>query len=156
MNEIQIPSYAVHNEKEIRGFFGDYRFLSNFYPAETRYIDRIYPSAENAYQAVKVDPAKREEFLVCSPAEAKKLWKKFPRRYSAEQWNGVKLDVMRIIVFDKFWRNQDLRKMLLHTGNKYLEETNIWKDEYWGVYCKTGRGENCLGKILMKTREFFR
>jgi hypothetical protein len=34
----------------------------------------------------------------------------------------------------------------------YLEETNIWKDTFCGVY--NGVGENNLGKIIMKTRTY--
>ena len=41
--------------------------------------------------------------------------------------------------------------MLLDTGDKFIEETNWWKDQFWGVY--NGVGENNLGKILMRIRE---
>jgi predicted NAD-dependent protein-ADP-ribosyltransferase YbiA (DUF1768 family) len=42
----------------------------------------------------------------------------------------------------------------LATGNDYLEETNTWKDSFWGVY--NGIGTNWLGKILMEERERIR
>ena len=61
---------------------------------------------------------------------------------------------MSAVVFDKFYRNIDLRNKLMETGNRYLEETNHWKDRYWGV-CD-GKGENNLGKILMSVRKFWR
>jgi len=61
---------------------------------------------------------------------------------------------MRKIVFNKFQRNDRLREQLLMTGDKVLIEANSWGDVYWGV-CD-GVGENHLGKILMKTREFWR
>lgn len=47
--------------------------------------------------------------------------------------------------------NPYLRNLLLQTGDKYLEETNWWKDDYWGV-CN-GKGLNKLGRILMKIRD---
>lgn len=44
-----------------------------------------------------------------------------------------------------------LRSQLLSTGTAELVEGNWWNDRYWGV-CN-GRGENHLGKILMRIRE---
>ena len=55
------------------------------------------------------------------------------------------------ICFDKFNRNKELGKLLILTGDKYLEETNHWKDRTWGV-CN-GIGKNWLGIILMDIRE---
>ena len=61
---------------------------------------------------------------------------------------------MSSIVFEKFYRNKELRKKLLETGDRYLEETNWWGDDFWGV-CN-GEGRNELGKILMKVRDFWK
>jgi len=47
----------------IESFSGQYRFLSNFYPARVMLGDgRIYPSVEHAYQAAKFPPEEREPF----------------------------------------------------------------------------------------------
>jgi hypothetical protein len=51
----------------------------------------------------------------------------------------------------KFTQNKNLRKMLVDTGDAYLEETNYWHDTFWGVY--NGIGENNLGKLLMVVRD---
>ena len=56
------------------------------------------------------------------------------------------------ILLDKFTRNIELKNKLKATGTKYIEETNHWKDTYWGVDYKIG-GENNLGKILMLIRD---
>ena len=34
-----------------------------------------------------------------------------------------------------------------------LEEGNRWHDTFWGIDQNTGKGENHLGKILMKVRD---
>jgi predicted NAD-dependent protein-ADP-ribosyltransferase YbiA (DUF1768 family) len=47
-----------------------------------------------------------------------------------------------------------LRRMLLDTGDLYLEETNHWGDVCWGV-CN-GIGENMLGHTLMMVRDEIR
>ena len=153
-NEINIPSCAVYNDTEIRGFFSEYMYLSNFWSANIWFEGRFYTCAENAYQAAKVRPEYREHFNVIKPGQSKKEWKNYPRiDINKESWDARKYDVMSAIVFDKFYRNIELREKLLATENKYLEETNFWRDTYWGVY--EGSGDNNLGKILMNIRKFW-
>ncbi len=55
------------------------------------------------------------------------------------------------IVKNKFTQNPTLAKLLVDTNDKVIIEGNTWGDIYWGM-CK-GKGENHLGKILMKVRE---
>lgn len=145
---------AIHNDKEIRGFFGPYRFLSNFEVISHKILD-LYPSVENAYQAWKIQPEDRKIFETCSPAESKKVWKNLKRiDKNSSEWDQRKYDVMARFVFEKFATNVNLRKLLMDTGNKYLEELNWWGDKYWGVTLN-GVGQNNLGKILMKIRVFW-
>ena len=144
--------YIVHNEKEIKGFDGDYDFLSNFFVAGVYFEGLWYQSSENAYQAAKtLDEYKRRKFSYISPSQSKKDGKKLELR---ADWDKVKIDVMSVIVFEKFYRNRELRKKLLETGDRYLEETNWWGDNFWGV-CN-GEGRNELGKILIKVRNFWK
>lgn len=149
--------YAVHDEEQIAGFFGQYRFLSNFQLCPVMYEGWIYPSTENCYQAAKIVQAERGLFLHCTPAKSKSLWKedRFPKLYTPEQWAKVKYDVMLTINLDKYLRNEDLLKLLLDTGNKNLEERNSWRDTDWGTHTD-GNGQNNLGKILMNLRRHLR
>jgi hypothetical protein len=55
------------------------------------------------------------------------------------------------IVWAKFSCNPHLLDKLLKTEGTYLEEGNWWGDEYWGTV--EGKGQNWLGKILMKVRD---
>jgi hypothetical protein len=66
--------YAIHDDTQIKGFFGDYRFLSNMWPVKVY----GYPSVENAYMAAKIVETHREYFKTCSPYDAKKNWRNFP------------------------------------------------------------------------------
>jgi len=146
--------YAVHDEKNIKGFFGEYMFLSNFFESPVYYKDILYRSSENAYQASKIEEGFRGHLANCTPYQSKKLWKDFPSiDKSAQEWDERKYKVMAEIVFMKFC-NDELKEKLLATGDKYLEETNHWNDVSWGV-CN-GKGENNLGKILMKIRDFWK
>ncbi len=148
--------YAVHDGKNIKGFFGEYRWLSNFHVAEVEYDGDIYPSTENAYQAAKLMKEHRNALMVCSPLESKREWKKYPPLdASPEEWDARKLKVMTYITLDKYRRHDALRERLLATGERYIEETNHWGDVYWGVDIRRG-GNNHLGKLLMNVRQFFR
>lgn len=140
--------YIIHDEKNIKGMFGTYRFLSNYQVIPVLYEGLEYPSTENAYQAAKsLDPVVRKQFLNITPSEAKKLGKKLVIR---PDWDEIKYDVMKEICTYKFTQHQSMRDALISTGDRYIEETNHWKDRYWGV-CD-GVGENNLGKILMEIR----
>ena len=142
----------VVNEKEILGFFGNYSWLSNFHEADVYFDGLHYTSSEAAYQSAKTkDIKERKRFTKMTPIESKKEGKKLKLR---EDWESVKYDIMASIVFDKFYRHEYLRVLLLQTGDKYIEESNYWKDVVWGV-CD-GVGTNWLGEILMKIREFWK
>ena len=130
-------------------FAGEYRFLSNFYPATVVYEGLTYPDSEHAYQSAKtMDMAQRRRIAALpTPAQAKQAGEALTYR---PDWPQVKYQVMLDCVRDKFTRNPDLRAKLLATGDAYLEEGNTWGDRIWGVY--QGQGTNWLGKILMQVR----
>ena len=50
---------VVQDEKNVRGFVGDYRWLSNFFPCRVEFGAIIYASSEAAYQASKFPAAER-------------------------------------------------------------------------------------------------
>lgn len=144
--------YIIHDDDNIKGFFGDYRFLSNFHMAPVYFESIEYPSTEHAYQAAKTTNIQiRKEFLNLTCGEAKRKGQVVEMR---ENWDVIKYDIMFMVVFDKFYRHADLREKLLNTDLKYLEETNHWGDKYYGV-CD-GEGLNVLGKILMDVRKILR
>jgi ribA/ribD-fused uncharacterized protein len=148
---------ARHNEKEIFGFFGEYRFLSNFWPAYVFYEEKVYPTAENAYQAAKYYEHQRHSLVSCPPEEAKRFSRKHlaSQRYPKWVWNEKKVSIMRDLLYSKFIANPDLRDKLLATGDRQLVEANWWEDSFWGVYVpKEGIpfGSNVLGKLLMEVR----
>lgn len=153
---------AVVSDSKILGFFGEYRYLSNFHLCTVHFEGYEFPSSEHAYMFAKLDMLEMttDEILKAysdvtkmTPREVKKWGQTVKLR---PDWEEVKYDIMSCIVFDKFYRNLDLRKKLLSTGHKYLEETLWWKDCYWGYDINLKRGQNNLGKILMKVREFWK
>lgn len=72
---------------------------------------------------------------------------------AAEFSDGEDLKVMESILRAKFEDNPNLMKKLVETGNAVLINGNNRKEEYWGIDLYSWRGENNLGKILMKIRK---
>jgi len=136
----------------IDSFSDRYSFLSNFYPCRIEYEGIIYPSAEHAFQAAKTLNIQQRKQIAdaTTPGIAKRMGRKVILR---NDWEDVKLGVMTEILRKKF-QNRELANKLLTTGSQELVEGNYWHDYFWGV-CN-GKGQNHLGKILMKIRERIR
>ena len=135
--------------KSIESFSGFYYFLSNFYGCPVEYEGILYPGVEYAYQAAKtLDDEQRKDILMsANPGVAKRRGRRVTIR---EDWEEIKLDVMRELVSEKFQNHTSLRSDLLDTEDAELVEGNHWGDTFWGM-CD-GVGRNHLGKILMEVR----
>jgi ribA/ribD-fused uncharacterized protein len=154
--EITVPYYAIHADGKICGFFGLFRFLSNFYVLENGIcLDEIYyPSVEHAYQAAKWPVDQRKKFLDMEAWRAKKYGKLAPG-FNRKQWDKKKVGLMNGLCRQKFDKNDKLRKMLMMTEDALLEERNAWGDRFWGTDVD-GVGENTLGRILMNIRDDYK
>lgn len=136
---------------KIDSFQGKNRFLSNFWRVPIEYDGDLYPSVEHAYQAAKTDNFQDRLRIRLMPTagDAKRAGRRVEIR---SDWEQVKLDVMYQLVKQKF-SAEPLRSQLIATGDNELIEGNTWNDTFWGI-CR-GRGENHLGKILMRVRGEF-
>lgn len=149
----------------IEKFEGRWRFLSNFYPVEIEHQGIRYPSVEHFYVSMKCN---NEQMLqgrhytigdfreiiarVPSPGMVKKIGQQMQIR---KDWSDKKLEFMNWGVREKF-KNEELKELLISTGDMTLIEGNVWHDNFYGqcscVKCKN-KGNNHLGKILMKVRD---
>lgn len=146
----------------IKGFHGEYRFLSNFYylpePIVETYDDKAtgethrvsFTTLEHAYQASKYrNLGYKFQVADCeTPGQAKRMG----RRYAARpDWEAIKLDVMLYFTRRKYEHPQ-MKAKLLATGSRDLIEVNNHGDVYWGTD-EFLDGENHLGLILMQVRQ---
>lgn len=151
----------MSHHPDVRGFFGPYRFLSNFHLAEVVFEGDIYISSEHAYQSAKEpDRERRKVYQMpgCSCRDARQLGNVPPLKRS--NWHEIKFEIMTQILCYKFSpdHHPDLVEKLLATGDALLVETNSWHDNSFGD-CECGKRESCkvpgqnqLGKILMQIR----
>lgn len=135
----------------IDSFRGEYFFLSNFYPVEIEIDGKSYPSSEHYYQAMKCKKEEdHEKIRLCkSPADSKKEVSLYPHR---ENWKEIRLEVMENALRVKF-SDPILKNKLKKTGEYNLREINTWNDKFWGIDKTTMKGDNHLGRLLMKIRD---
>jgi ribA/ribD-fused uncharacterized protein len=135
--------------KDVLEFSGEFRFLSNFHPAAVELDGRVYTTVEHAYQAAKTTVEEERWHIrhLQTPGQAKRAGRKVTPR---EDWESVKIDVMRALVREKFFEHRELGSRLLATGDVELVEGNTWGDRFWGMCEDTGL--NWLGRILMDVR----
>ena len=126
--------------------------FSNF-SSNTLVVDGTsYPTVEHFFQASKFaagDAHRNKILAAATPAVAKKLGK--TKKISKDEWYARRNNVMETAIRAKFEQNDAARACLLGTGERELVEHTA-RDKYWGDGGGTGRGQNMLGKILMKVR----
>lgn len=126
--------------------------FSNFAPYPVRMDGKVWPTSEHYFQAQKFEEVEHREKIrkAKSPMIAARMGRdrKKPLR---RDWESVKVSVMREVVRAKFTQHEDIRQILLSTGDaKIVEHTE--NDAYWGDG-GDGAGKNMLGRVLMEVRE---
>lgn len=139
----------------IKEFQNEYRWLSNFAPVKIILDGITYPSVEHAYMSAKSDDKDWKEYCSNPINTAGDVKRRSRSIKLKDNWNDIKLDVMRECLNKKFIQ-EPYRTKLIETGNTYLQEGNRWNDKFWGVCLRTNQGDNRLGKMIMEIREFVR
>ena len=143
-------------------FRGGKQFLSNFYACRIHVWNREFTSVESAYQWRKCmhhgDMQTAEKMLSTRTGlQAKHLSKSIrEKEHLRAAWDQQRYSLMYALVAVKY-RDPTLRKRLLDTGYSQLQEWVKSREGYWGALTYSGQaGQNMLGNILMRVREFIR
>ena len=132
-----------------------YPEFSNYHINRFVYDNILWDSVEAAFQAQKsLDTEIRKQFASLTPGQAKSRGRKVLLR---PDWETVKYNLMYKICLEKFKQNEDLKELLLSTGDALLvENTTGWHDNIWGCClcnrCRNSKSRNNLGVILMRVR----
>jgi ribA/ribD-fused uncharacterized protein len=131
-------------------FRDQYWFLSNMYPCSIFYRGTTWKSAEHLFQASKTTHITQRDWIAQSQnaSEAKRRGRLVTLR---DNWNTIRVPVMREVVTLKFSQNAYLLEKLRKIDGTIVED-NTWGDKFWGK-CN-GQGENHLGIILMAVRDY--
>jgi hypothetical protein len=132
-----------------------YGCFSNFSAHPFKLKGKIWTTSEHYFQAQKFAGTEHEEEIrmIDSPMVAARAGRS-RQKPLREDWEVVKDDVMREAIRAKFTQHEDLRKILLETGDAILVEHTA-NDRYWADG-GDGNGLNMLGKLLMELREQLR
>ena len=133
----------------------EYGEFSNFAAYPVRIAGKTWPTTEHYFQAMKFKKVEQQEEIrkAKSPMLAARMGRDRKRKLRRD-WESAKIGVMRDAILAKFTQHEELRELLLSTGDaKIIEHTA--NDDYWGDG-GNGRGKNWLGRILVEVREKIR
>lgn len=140
---------------KIKYFSNEQEFyvFSNFSSFKLKWKGYDWMTSEHAYHSEKFPdhPEIIEKLKKTRSAhDAMKLAYANKDKYR-EDWDDIKLDVMKEILHEKVKQNPYVKKKLLESGDKELIE-NSWRDDFWG-WGPEKDGHNYLGKLWMEVRE---
>lgn len=144
-------------------------FLSNWYDSPFVTDDRKFTSVEQYIMSRKAeifgDMKIAEQILATDDPETQKALGRKVRGYSEYVWNGLRQMVVFRALMAKFSQNEDLKELLLKTGDAYLVECAM-RDKIWAcgrsLYDERRKdaslwnGTNILGFALMEVRKRLR
>lgn len=151
---------CFHNPEEENGY------LSNWYVSEFS-VDGISFSSMEQYMMYKKavcfnDFDVAEKILGLMDASAIKALGRQVKNYNDSYWSGIRQIVVYQGLVEKFTQNEELKKLLIGTGDSALAECAV-KDRIWGIglsmkdpdrfEMQKWRGQNLLGYALMMVRE---
>jgi len=136
-----------------------YGVLSNLYRRDISFESQIFPTAEHAYQAGKARKPAVREWLMSAPSPSLLAMAAHGLYYwdIAPGWSTTKFGRMKAVLLAKFSQHDDLRAILLDTGDARLVESATVDNSVnrlWGEV--NGEGQNMLGKLLMEVRQELR
>lgn len=149
-------------EDEIRFYRASekpYGAFSNLYRRAIDFEDETFATSEHAYQAGKARKPEVRDWVLSAPSPALVAMAAHGLYYwdIAPGWSRTKFDRMRGVLRAKFTQHEDLKEMLLATGDARLVESATVDNEVnrlWGEV--NGEGRNMLGQLLMELRASLR
>jgi ribA/ribD-fused uncharacterized protein len=134
---------------------GEYGCFSNFSRHPITLKKKRWPTSEHYFQAQKfAGEPDEEEVRGAETARIAAGMGRDRKRPLRRDWEAVKERVMLDALRAKFTQHEELKAVLLGTGDAVLVEHTA-NDSYWGDG-GDGSGKNRLGRLLMQVREELR
>ncbi len=150
---------AVDEIRFYRASEKPYGAFSNLHRRPIEFEGVEFATSEHAYQAGKARKPEVRDWVLSAPSPALVAMAAHGLYYwdIAPGWSRTKFDRMRGVLRAKFTQHEDLRNLLLGTGDARLVESATVDNEVnrlWGEV--NGEGRNMLGTLLMELREELR
>lgn len=179
---VNVKKLNANPKKEINYFDDEeYKFLSNMYPCKVVLNGIEYQTAEACFHSFKFKEIKYKKMFSNLKIKPNANWKELGKKakrlgqkngitkqynlpFDKKAWDNGKAQKAMLKTIRAKFKNKELAKKLLNTGNAILIEGTFWNDRTWGVGLRRikdkddniigykGSGKNQLGKILMKVR----
>jgi ribA/ribD-fused uncharacterized protein len=136
-----------------------YGRFSNLFKRSIVFEGETFETSEHAYQAGKARKPQVRAWILAAPSPALVAMAAHGLYWwdIRSDWSKIKFDRMRDVLRAKFTQHEDLRELLLSTGDARLVESATVDNPVnrtWGEV--NGVGKNMLGKLLMEVREELR
>ena len=160
-DEMSFAELVGLDEQLTMGFKGKFAYLSNMSYAPFEMNGHWFLTAEHAYHFWKCKYKDEAMQFECSnpnsisdPYAARAAGHKVKIR---DNWDQIKVKVMRNILEAKFSQNEYLLEKLSKETSGVICEYNTWGDKFWGKAKVEGHyeGRNELGKLLTELRDAY-
>ena len=152
--------YFFHNTDE------ENAYMSNWYHVSFTVDGITYSSSEQymMYQKALLfdDTETASKILDNDDPSTIKALGRMVAPFDEKVWSKHRYDIVYKGVFAKFYQNEDIRAMLISTGDEIIAECSV-SDKVWGIGLSMSDplryditkwpGQNLLGKILMAVRD---
>lgn len=137
-----------------------YGWMGNMSPYPINYSNRVWPTAEALFQALRYKNAKIQDAILqqTSPMTAKMISKSYANKRVVEPQSQQDLENMEMVLRLKLDQHPELKQELKKTKNKSIIEDSTNRQGgsglFWGAANQNGNwtGQNMLGKLWMKLR----
>lgn len=146
-------NHKLDTDTQVFFYENDFYVLSNFSAFSIVYRDVRHQTSEHAYHFHKfANTAPTIALQIASATSAHEAFKlaEVNKRYRRKDWDDVKVQFMREILWAKVHQHEYVRRKLLATGDRELIEDS-WRDSFWG-WGPNKDGLNMLGKLWMEIR----
>lgn len=154
-------NHGLDTDEQVFFYEQEFYPLSNFSAFTLHWKGRLFYTSEHAYHWEKFPPQTGdftclgETMIAIAVRQAPSAHEAFALSRKAfahvrSDWDAVKVDIMRKILWAKVRQHEYVKKKLLESGDRDLVE-NSWRDDFWG-WGPNHDGQNMLGKLWMEIR----
>jgi ribA/ribD-fused uncharacterized protein len=151
-----IEKHGLDTDTQIFFYEQDYYIFSNFSAFALIWKGIRFDTSEAAYHWEKFSYHPFIQDAIRTAISAHEAFKIAEKNKSVRlpNWDSVKVDIMRKILWAKVRQHEYVRRKLIATGDRELIE-NSWRDNFWG-WGPNHDGKNQLGKLWMEIRSELR